>query len=142
MNRVKGKICIVTGAALGIGRACAQRLSEQGAVVALFDIHDDVGNALAAELRAKGGVAQYWSVDVSSEKAVRTAIDAVVERFGALHVLVNNAGVAGINKPTHEVTEAEWDRVQSINVKGVFFGVKHAIPHLRRAGGGSIINLS
>ncbi len=60
----------------------------------------------------------------------------------ALHVLVNNAGIAGVNKPTHEVTEEEWDRVQAVNVKGVFFCTKHAIPHLRRAGGGSIINLS
>jgi NAD(P)-dependent dehydrogenase (short-subunit alcohol dehydrogenase family) len=142
MDRVKGKTCIVTGAALGIGRACALRLADEGADVALFDVLDDDGTALQAELQARGVDAQYWHVDVASEASVRDAIGAVAEHFGAIHVLVNNAGIAGINKPTHEVSEAEWDKVQAVNVKGVFLCTKHAIPHLRRAGGGSIINLS
>jgi NAD(P)-dependent dehydrogenase (short-subunit alcohol dehydrogenase family) len=142
MARVKGKTCIVTGAALGIGRACALRLAEEGASLALFDVLDEAGGELVEELQAKGRNARYWHVDVSSEQAVQAAINGVADHYGALHVLVNNAGIAGVNKPTHEVTEAEWDRVQSINVKGVFFCTKHAIPHLRRAGGGSIINLS
>ena len=142
MERVKGKTCIVTGAALGIGRACALRLAEEGAHLALFDVLDEAGGVLVDELVATGAQAHYWHVDVTIEKSVQAAIDGVAERFGAVHVLVNNAGIAGINKPTHEVTEEEWDRVQAVNVKGVFFCVKHAIPHLRRAGGGSIINLS
>ena len=142
MKRVADKVCIVTGAALGIGRACVTRLAEQGARVALFDVVDDEGTALAETLRLRGFAARYWHVDVSSESSVRTAIDAVAAHFGGVHVLVNNAGIAGVNKPTHELTEAEWDRVQAVNVKGVFFGVKHAIPHLRAAGAGSIINLS
>lgn len=143
MDRVKGKTCIVTGAALGIGRACALRLAEEGASLALFDrIDGPQSSRLVEELQAMGRPARYWHVDVSSEKAVQAAIDGAASHFGALHVLVNNAGIAGINKPTHEVTEEEWDRVQAINVKGVFFCTKHAIPHLRRAGGGSIINLS
>lgn len=142
MNRVKDKTCIVTGAALGIGQACARRLADEGAQLALFDVLDEAGNALADELRANGVLAHYWHVDVSSERAVREAMEGVANHFGAVHVLVNNAGIAGINKPTHEVTEEEWDRVQAINVKGVFFCTKHAIPHLRRAGGGSIVNLS
>ena len=142
MERVKGKTCIVTGAALGIGRACALRLADEGASLALFDVLDKDGIALADELHDRGVSARYWHVDVSNEKAVTAAIDRVVDHFGRLDVLVNNAGIAGINKPTHEVTEAEWDRVQAVNVKGVFFCVKHAIAHLRRASGGSIINLS
>ena len=142
MNRVQDKVCIVTGAAVGIGRACATRLAEEGARVALFDVLDDEGTALAETLRMRGFAARYWHVDVSSESSVRTAIDAVAAHFGGVHVLVNNAGIAGVNRPTHELTEAEWDRVQAVNVKGVFFGVKHAIPHLRAAGAGSIINLS
>ncbi len=142
MQRVHGKTCIVTGAALGIGRACALRLAEEGARLALFDVLDDAGAALLAELNAQGAEAHYWHVDVSSERSVQTAIDDAAERFGGVHVLVNNAGIAGANKPTHEVTEEEWDRVQAINVKGVFFCIKHTIAHLRRAGGGSIINLS
>jgi NAD(P)-dependent dehydrogenase (short-subunit alcohol dehydrogenase family) len=142
MNRVKGKTCIVTGAALGIGRACALRLADEGASLALFDVLDKEGIQLADELHDRGIPARYWHVDVGSEKAVAAAIDGVVHHFGALHVLVNNAGIAGVNKPTHEITEAEWDRVQAINVKGVFFCIKHAIAHLKRAGGGSVINLS
>ena len=142
MDRVKGKVCIVTGAALGIGRACALRLGEQGAKLALFDVLDDDGNALADALQAEGVPARYWHVDVASEKSVHAAIDGVASHYGAVHVLVNNAGIAGVNKPTHEVTEHEWDRVQAVNVKGVFFCTKHAIPHLKRARRGSIVNLS
>jgi NAD(P)-dependent dehydrogenase (short-subunit alcohol dehydrogenase family) len=119
-----------------------QRLADEGAHLALFDMLDDAGRALADELHTRGVPARYWHVDVSSEHAVREAIDSVADHFGAVHVLVNNAGIAGISKPTHEVTEEEWDRVQAVNVKGVFFCTKHAIPHMRRAGGGSIINLS
>jgi NAD(P)-dependent dehydrogenase (short-subunit alcohol dehydrogenase family) len=147
MNRVKQKVCIVTGAALGIGRACALRLADEGAHIALFDILDEPGHALAAEFVAKGVKARYWHVNVANEAEVRQAINEVALHFGGIHVLVNNAGVAGINKPTHEISEAQWDAVQAVNVKGVFFCVKHAIPHLRKdhAGqnkGGSIINLS
>jgi NAD(P)-dependent dehydrogenase (short-subunit alcohol dehydrogenase family) len=142
MNRVKDKVCIVTGGALGIGHACVHRLAQEGAKVAVFDLHDDYGDTLVAELVSQGVQACYRHVDVSSESSVRSAIDDVAERFGRIDVLVNNAGIAGANKPTHEITEEEWDRVQAVNVKGVFFGTKHAIPHFRRAGGGSIINLS
>ena len=133
MYRVQGKTCIVTGAAQGIGRACARRLAEEGARVALFDVLDEAGYAHAAELQSRGFAARYWHVDVASESAVQAAIDGVANHYGGVDVLVNNAGIAGANKPTHEITEAEWDRVQAINVKGVFFCSKHAIPHLRRA---------
>jgi NAD(P)-dependent dehydrogenase (short-subunit alcohol dehydrogenase family) len=142
MDRVKSKTCIVTGGALGIGRACALRLAGEGARIAVFDVLDAQGALLCDELNAKGVSAGYWHVDVSSETAVAAAIDEVASYFGSIDVLVNNAGIAGVNKPTHEITEEEWDRVQSVNVKGVFFATKHAIPHLRSAGGGSIVNLS
>lgn len=142
MNRVKSKVCIVTGGALGIGRACAERLAEEGGRIAVFDVLDAEGEALTAKLQASGTEARYWHVDVSSEQNVKTAIDQVAALFGAVDVLVNNAGIAGINKPTHEVTEEEWDRVQAVNVKGVFFCTKHTIPHMKRAGCGSIVNLS
>lgn len=142
MKRLKGKTCIVTGAALGIGAACALRLGEEGARLALFDVLDEEGNALGESLQAKGVPARYWHVDVASERSVQAAVDGVAAHYGAVHVLVNNAGIAGINKPTHEITEEEWDRVQAVNVKGVFFCTKHAIPHMQRAGSGSIINLS
>jgi NAD(P)-dependent dehydrogenase (short-subunit alcohol dehydrogenase family) len=142
MDRLKDKVAIVTGAALGLGRAIATRMAQEGAAVALLDLHDDVGRDLAGDLSARGGKARYWRCDVTREAEVARAFGEAVAEFGGLDVLVNNAGVAGADKPTHELTEAEWDFVQSVNVKGVFFGVKHAIAHLRRRGGGAIINLS
>ncbi len=142
MERVKNRVCIITGASVGIGRACAIRLTEEGAKLALFDTKDEAGKKLIEDLQKHGGQARYWHVDISNETAVRAAIDEVASHFGAVHVLVNNAGIAGANKPTHEITEEEWDRVQAVNVKGVFFCTKHVIPHMKRAGVGSIINLS
>lgn len=142
MQRVKGKVCIVTGGALGIGRACAERLGEEGGRVAVFDVLDAEGEALVRQLQSRGIEAAYWHVDVASEGSVKAATDAVVARFGGLHVLVNNAGISGSTKLTHEITEAEWDHVQAVNVKGVLFCTKHALPRLRAAGGGSIVNLS
>ncbi|SJZ57685.1 SDR family NAD(P)-dependent oxidoreductase [Novilysobacter spongiicola] len=142
MNRVKNKTCVVTGGAVGIGRACVERLAEEGARVAVMDLQDEAGRELVSALEARGLSARYWHVDVGDESDVAQAMDSVSETFGSIDVLVNNAGIAGANKPTHEISEAEWDRVQRINVKGVFFCTKHALPHLRQAGGGSIINLS
>ena len=142
MNRLAGKIAIVTGGAVGIGRACVQRMAEEGAKVAIFDLLKAEGQALAADLTARGHDVGFWSVDVADETALKSAIDAAAARFGGVHVLVNNAGISGSPQPTDQVTEAEWDRVQAVNVKGVFFGTKHAIPHMRAAGRGSIINLS
>jgi len=142
MDRLKGKVAIVTGAALGLGRATAIRMAEEGCAVALFDILDEPGQALAKELAARGFQAAYWHCQVTSEAEVARSVEAAAGRFGRLDILVNNAGVSGANKPTHELTEAEWDFVQAVNVKGVFFCTKHAIAHLKAAGGGSIINLS
>ncbi|MBX9944168.1 MAG: glucose 1-dehydrogenase [Reyranella sp.] len=142
MNRLAAKTAIVTGGAVGIGRACVRRMSEEGAKVAIFDLLEPDGHALADEVTAKGGEAAYWKVDVADEVALRSATDAAASRFGGLNVMVSNAGISGSPKPTDQVSEEEWDRVQAVNVKGVFFGTKHAIPHLRAAGGGCIINLS
>jgi NAD(P)-dependent dehydrogenase (short-subunit alcohol dehydrogenase family) len=142
MNRLTGKVAVITGAAVGIGCATAMRMAEEGAAVALLDTRVDEGQMLAQNLEARGLRARFWRLDVSREKDVEQVLFEVAEHFGRIDILVNNAGVAGANKPTDQITEAEWDWVQAINVKGVFFCTKHAIPHLRRAGGGSIINLS
>ncbi|MFN3844814.1 MAG: SDR family NAD(P)-dependent oxidoreductase [Paracoccaceae bacterium] len=142
MNRLSGKTAIVTGGAVGIGRACVERMAEEGAKVAIFDVLETEGQDLAGSLVAQGYEVAFWAVDVTNEVSVKAAIDAVAAKFGGLHVMVNNAGISGSPKPTDQVTEAEWDHVQSVNVKGVFFGTKHAIPHLRAAGQGSVINLS
>ena len=142
MNRVQGKTCIVTGGAVGIGHACVQRLAEECAAVAIFDRMDGEGQALADAITHDGGNARYWHVDVTREADVARAIDEVADHFGGVDVLVNNAGISGSTKLTHEISEDEWDLVQAVNVKGVLFCCKHAIPHMRRAGGGSIVNLS
>jgi NAD(P)-dependent dehydrogenase (short-subunit alcohol dehydrogenase family) len=142
MNRLNGKVAAITGAALGLGRATAIRMAEEGASVAVLDVLEIEGAALAADLAGQGLIARYWRCDVASEAEVARVIGEVAAHFGRIDVLVNNAGIAGANKPTHEITEAEWDRVQAINVKGVFFCTKHVIPHMKRAGAGSIINLS
>lgn len=142
MNRLAGKVAIVTGGSVGIGKAIVRRMAEEGAKVAILDLLHAEGHGLEEELRANGAVGQYWTCDVARENEVANVFDKVVRQFGRLDIVVNNAGVAGASKPTHEITEEEWDFVQSINVKGVFFGTKHAIPHLKKAGGGSIINLS
>ncbi len=142
MNRLAGKVAIITGAALGLGRATALRMAEEGAKIALLDVMDAEGDAFRQELHERGFAAHYWHCNVAHEAEVARVFEEVVNFFGRLDILVNNAGVSGANKPTHELTEAEWDFVQSINVKGVFFGTKHAIAPMRKAGGGSIINLS
>ncbi|MGH7724251.1 MAG: SDR family NAD(P)-dependent oxidoreductase [Candidatus Eiseniibacteriota bacterium] len=142
MNRVAGKVAIVTGGALGIGRAACLMLAREGASVAVTDVLDSEGAKLTEEIRTAGGRAKYWHLDVAKEDEVRRVIAEVVQEFGRLDVLVNNAGISGASKPTEEITEAEWDRVQAVNVKGCFFCTKHSIPHLRKAGGGSIVNLS
>ncbi|HKQ46273.1 MAG TPA: glucose 1-dehydrogenase [Rhizomicrobium sp.] len=142
MNRLRGKVAIVTGGCLGIGRATAARMAEEGASVAILDIIEEAGENQEIELVQRGFNAKYFWCDVSKEVEVAAVFDKVVKHFGRLDIVVNNAGVSGANRPTHEITEAEWDFVQAINVKGVFFATKHAIAHLRKAGGGSIINLS
>ncbi len=142
MDRLKGKSAIVTGGALGIGMACVRRMAGEGASVAILDVLEDEGSELASDLSGMGHDVKFFKADVSNEKEFAAAINAAAEAFGRLDILVNNAGLSGTPKPTDEVSEEEWDRVQAVNVKGVFFGTKHAIPHLRAAGRGSIINLS
>ncbi|TZF90017.1 SDR family NAD(P)-dependent oxidoreductase [Cognatilysobacter lacus] len=140
MDRVAGKTCVVTGGSMGIGAACVRRLAEEGAHVVVFDCVDPAKANAAAPVEPPGSVT-YRQVDVTDEASVQAAMSLAAAGSGIIDVLVNNAGIAGANRPTHEITEAEWDRVQAVNVKGVFFCTKHAIPHMR-ANGGSIINLS
>lgn len=142
MNRVKDKVAMVTGGALGIGRAACLLLAEEAAHVAVTDILDQEGRELVSEIKGAGGSAEYWRLDVANEKQVAQVCEQVVAKFGRIDILVNNAGISGVDKPTHEITEEEWDRVISVNVKGVFFCTKHAVPFLKKTGGGSIINLS
>ncbi len=141
MKRLEGKAALVTGGALGIGRAACLRMAQEGARVAVTDLRDADGAALVTAIERDGGQARYWHLDVSREADVKRVIDEAQAAYG-LDVLVNNAGIGGTSKPTHEITEQEWDALMAVNTKGVFFCTKHALPHMMRARRGSIINLS
>lgn len=141
-GRVKGKVAIVTGAALGIGRACAKLLAAEGAAVAVTDVLDREGQALVDEICLAGGTVGFWHLDVSNEKEVADVMKLVKAKFGPVTVLVNNAGVSGVDKPTHEITSEEWDQTMSVNVKGVFNCTKHALNQMLAVKKGSIVNLS
>jgi NAD(P)-dependent dehydrogenase (short-subunit alcohol dehydrogenase family) len=141
MGRVEGKIALVTGAASGIGRASALRLAAEGAHVIATDVQDDAGRDCVAKIKLNGGDAIYLHHDVTSEDAWVSVIAEIKQRFGRLDVLVNNAGIA-VSCLVTDMSLADWRRQQSINLDGVFLGVKHSLPLMRASGGGSIINMS
>ena len=142
MDRLKGLVGIVTGGALGIGRATCLLFAREGAMVAVTDVLDMEGSQLAREINSSGGIADYWHLDVTKEAEVQDVFSKIRNRFGKIDVLVNNAGISGANKPTDQISEQEWDKLMAVNVKGVFFCTKHAIPYMKAARRGSIINLS
>jgi len=142
MKRAENKVVIITGGALGIGRETCLLLAKEGAKVAITDVLEKEGKKLAEEIKLSGGTAKFWHLDVSKESEVERVLASVVKEYGKIDSIVNNAGIAGADKPTHEVSEKEWDTVMNINVKGVFFCTKHSIPYMKKSGGGSIVNIS
>ena len=140
-DRIAGKVCVVTGAGSGIGRATALRLAEEGGRVLCADVNEASAKETAQMAVAAGGVAVARAVDVSDSAQVDAMIAAVIELFGAVDVLVNNAGV-NIPGVLHEVTNEVIDRTLDVNVKGQIYGCRAAIPHMLANGGGSIINMS
>jgi len=140
-GRIAGKVCVVTGAGSGIGRASALRLSEEGGRVLCADVNLTGASETAAMASDAGGVASACEVDVSVAKEVDAMIQRALDHYGALDVLVNNAGV-NIPGVLHEVSDEVIDRTLAVNVKGQIYGCRAAIPHMLSAGGGSIINVS
>ena len=139
--RLQGKVALISGAARGMGAVEARMLAAEGAAVVVADLLDEAGQAVAAEIAESGGQALYVHLDVTDEAAWQSAVEAATDRFGKLNVLVNNAGIVRTERVL-ETTERIWDEVMSVNAKGVFLGTKAAIPAMRAAGGGSIVNIS
>ena len=142
--RLEGKVAFISGGARGMGAYEAELFAKEGARVALGDVLDEEGRATEARINAAGGEAFFLPLDVTRESDWQRAIDATVSRFGKLDVLVNNAGIGSGVAPSkvEDTDEQQWDRVMGINSTGVFLGTKYAIPQMRKAGGGSIINIS
>jgi len=139
--RLEGKVAFISGGARGMGAAEARLFASEGAMVAIADVLEEEGRQVAAQIGEAGGKAIFLPLDVTSESQWQEAIAATVAEFGKLDILVNNAGIGGHGNVENTTVE-DWDRVMDINAKGVFLGTKSAIPELRRAGGGSIINIS
>ena len=140
--RLEGKVALISGGARGMGAAEAILFAREGARVAIGDMLDEEGKRTEAEINESGGECVFIHLDVTDENAWQDAVAATVARFGKLDILVNNAGVSGGRGILEDTTVEAWDRVMDINSKGVFLGTKAAIPEMRRAGGGSIINIS
>jgi NAD(P)-dependent dehydrogenase (short-subunit alcohol dehydrogenase family) len=138
--RLAEKIALVIGAGSGIGRAVALRFANEGALVAVADLIPEAGQETASLITAAGGTAFYWRVDVTQREQIRCMLAEVEARFGRLDILVNSAGIPGRGR-IEEVADELWDRVVAVNLSGVFWACKYAIPLLKRAGGGVIINL-
>ena len=141
MGRVQDKVCLVSGGARGIGREDVLLLAQEGGRIVVTDLEEEAGQAVVDEVKAMGGEAIFIKHDVSSEEDWKKVVNEAVEAFGKVDVLVNNAGVLTL-KSIQDTTEADWDFVNNINTKGLFFGVKHILPAMQKAGAGSIINIS
>jgi cyclopentanol dehydrogenase len=148
MARLEGKVALISGGARGQGAVEARLFANEGAKVAIGDILDEEGKKVEAEINESGGECIYVRLDVTNEEDWLHAVESTVARFGKLDVLVNNAGITGARGPDGQrisienLTEDQWDSVMDVNAKGVFLGTRYAIPEMRKAGGGSIINIS
>jgi len=139
VTRLSGKVALITGGGTGIGRACALQFSREGAKVAVAGRRREPLAAVVAEIQAAGGQALSASCDVAKSEQVERTIREVVAQFGALHVLVNNAGILHVGS-VEETSEAEWDRLVDVDLKGVFLVSRAALPELRKSGG-AIVNI-
>lgn len=140
MNRFEGQVAIVTGGASGIGEAICRRLAREGAKVVIADYDGAAAQALAAGLGKADALA--FQLDVADAAAVERMVQATVERFGGLHLAVNNAGIGGPSHPTAEYPLADWHRVIDVNLHGVMYSMKYELPAMLASGGGAIVNMA
>ena len=141
MGRVEGKVALVTGAAMGMGKAHAQVLAREGAKVVVTDIAQKEGRAVVEAIKQEGGEAIFLPLDVTSEGEWKAVVDKAIGEYGKVDVLVNNAGIL-IYKSIQDTSADEFDSVLAVNLRGVFLGCKAILPAMKKAGGGSIINIS
>jgi len=139
--RLQNKVSLITGAGAGIGAEIAKRFAEEGAVVLIGDLDAVAGKAATANLATAGGRARFVPLDVTREESWRAAMEGIGAAEGRLDVLVNNAGITK-RIPITEMPLAEFEAVMAVNVRGVFLGIKHAVPLMRQQGGGSIVNMA
>jgi 2-dehydro-3-deoxy-L-rhamnonate dehydrogenase (NAD+) len=142
MNQEQSPIAIVTGGARGIGYATAQVLGSAGYLVSIADIDAGAGESAAERLRQEGWEAQCIAADVRSGASVNAMVEAVVERWGRVDVLVNNAGISGRSAPIHELSEEEWDEILEVDLKSAYLCCRAVLPHMLERGSGSIVNVS
>ncbi len=140
--RVKDKSIIVTGSGGGIGEGIAKRLAEQGAKVIVNDVNTALGEKVAAEIVAAGGMASFFAADVTRSADMKALVAAALQRHGKLDVMVNNAGWTHRNRPALEVPEDEFDKCYAVNMKSIYLSTVHAVPAFRLNGGGSMINVA
>lgn len=140
MGLLDGKVAFITGGASGIGKGAALRFAQEGASVAIADMQEDEGEQARAEIEKTGGrPALFVKCDVSDPASVKAAVDASAEKFGRLDIVFANAGINGVWTPIDELQPEDWDKTLDINLKGTYLTVHFAIPHLKAAGGGSIL---
>ena len=140
MGRLDNKVAIITGAGMGMGQAGALLFAREGAKVVVVDWKAEAGEETVKMIKDSGGEAVFVKADVSRAKDVENAVKKAIEKYGKLDIIYNNAAVIGRPAFTEDVTEEEWERIMSINLKGVWLGMKYAIPEMLKGGGGSIIN--
>ncbi|RBW48586.1 SDR family NAD(P)-dependent oxidoreductase [Marinobacter sp. F3R11] len=140
MSDFSGKTALVTGAGSGIGEAVALRLAKQGAAVVVSDINTEAAEKVVQAIKEAGGKAAAFTADTSDHEQVKAAVDFACSEFGALNLAFNNAGILGATVPTGELSIEDWHRVISINLNGVFYGLRYQIPAMLKAGGGAIVN--
>jgi len=141
MGRLEGKVALISGGAKGQGKAEAILFAKEGAKVVFGDILDEEGRKVEAEINEMGGDDKYIHLNVTSEDEWEAAVKETVNWYGRLDILVNNAGIS-LRHQDMDIDADDWDQMMGVNVKGVFLGTKYAIPEMKRAGGGSIVNIS
>lgn len=141
MGRLSGKVALITGAGMGMGETEAILFAQEGAKVIATDINEEAGLDTVKKIEKAGYKAEFMKLDVRNESEWQKVTKAILAKYGKLDVLVNNAGILRMN-PIEETSEVEWDDIFNVNTKGAFFGCKHAVEGMKKAGGGSIINMA